>query len=245
MVRVSLPYMDLAQFQAWKSEPADSPTKAPLFRKLVGDNRYLVVHLVTKYGKGREAEWEDLIQSGTFGLIRAIELYDPVKARFSTYAATWIAKTAGLYRTLPVGITKKIIRAAEAFMAQHGKAPTSADLGLKPGVWENAEVAPREVTMDEAFGADPRGRENGWEDRIPDPNGEDPETALAGRELTALLETSLADCLTKHQRIAILMWADGDPDATIRRTLSLESDASARALWTSALEALKAEFGQS
>ena len=57
---------------------------------LVQRNMRLVISLARHY-QGRGIDYLDLVQEGTFGLMRAIEKFDPAKdVRFGTYAIWWI-----------------------------------------------------------------------------------------------------------------------------------------------------------
>jgi len=59
-------------------------------QKLVISNLRLVLRFASRY-KNRGIDFEDLVQEGNLGLIRAAQLYDPTKGtRFSTYACMWI-----------------------------------------------------------------------------------------------------------------------------------------------------------
>jgi RNA polymerase primary sigma factor len=64
---------------------------------LIRHNIRLVVDYVKKYVpvmRQRSLEFEDLVQEGTLGLMRAAELFDPTKGyRFSTYATWWIRQS--------------------------------------------------------------------------------------------------------------------------------------------------------
>ncbi len=57
--------------------------------ELVTANLRLVISLA-KRQLARGLPFEDLVQEGTLGLMRACETYDPDQARFSTYATWWI-----------------------------------------------------------------------------------------------------------------------------------------------------------
>ena len=59
-------------------------------KQMIGSNLRLVVHCARRY-QGRGVDMIDLVQEGTFGLMRAVEKFDWRKGfRFSTYATWWI-----------------------------------------------------------------------------------------------------------------------------------------------------------
>ena len=84
-------------------------------KKLIEWNLKLVVSVAKKY-REMGVPFEDLIQEGNMGLMRAVERYDPDRGfRFSTYATWWIRQAVGRAvsdksRTirLPVHIGEKI-----------------------------------------------------------------------------------------------------------------------------------------
>jgi RNA polymerase sigma factor (sigma-70 family) len=105
---------------------------------LVRANMRLVFH-IAKYFRYRGVAYPDLVQEGTFGLIKAVDKYDPERGfRFSTYASWWIkqsvsraiAEKSRIVR-LPVHIHDLMVsisKAEKQFIMQYARKPSAEEL---------------------------------------------------------------------------------------------------------------------
>ena len=59
--------------------------------QLVRSNMRLVMKIANDYRRFG-MDFEDIVSSGTIGLLKAIEMFDPEKGAFSQYASAWINK---------------------------------------------------------------------------------------------------------------------------------------------------------
>ena len=107
-------------------------------QEFVRSNLRLVVSIAKKY-QASGVPLLDLVQEGNFGLIHAVERFDPRRGfKFSTYATWWIRQTIsrGIANTgrsirLPVHAGDQLLAirmATSAFEVRHGRPPNREEL---------------------------------------------------------------------------------------------------------------------
>jgi RNA polymerase primary sigma factor len=114
---------------------------------LVRCNLRLVVALARRY-EATGVPLLDLIQEGNLGLVRAVEAFDPDRGFvFSTFATWWIRQALGSMvrgAGVPDGgddgdaaMLGGVQEAWDAFVADHGRQPTLAELATATGIDED------------------------------------------------------------------------------------------------------------
>src|ERR1700733_9690332 len=113
-------------------------------KQMVAANLRLVVHWARRY-QDRGVEMSDLVQDGTFGLLRAVEKFDWERGfRFSTYATWWIRQALqravqqhGRTIRVPLEVGERLQRldATTAELLGHlGRPPTVEELTEAAGM---------------------------------------------------------------------------------------------------------------
>ncbi len=219
----------LAALAAWPLDQHALTAGAAARAAFAAANHRLVVAFARRY-EHRGLPFDDLVQEGTLGLLRAIDLFDPHRgARFSTYAAWWIAQA--LRRALatqvplahvPLNVQDdraRLARQAHALHAALGHPPSPAELAAAAGLpcaRVDALTAPlaRAVPLDLTVGD---AETMTMSDLLPDPAAARPDVEAEAQEVAAAVRAALAALAPRERAIlAARHGLDGQPPRTLQ-----------------------------
>ncbi len=217
-----------ADLAAWPLDQDALRAGAAARTTFVTANQRLVVAVARRYQQ-RGLPLDDLVQEGTVGLLRAIDLFDPARGyKFSTYAVWWIkqAMRRALARQVLVAHVPdnvqmeraRLARQAHALHAALSHPPSPAELAAATGLLRarvDALIAPlpAPVPFDLLVGDDEAGTLG---DLLPDPAADRPDVLAEAHALAAAVRAALAT-LTPRERaiLAARHGLDGAPPRTL------------------------------
>jgi RNA polymerase primary sigma factor len=201
--------------------------------RLIEKNLRLVVSVAKRY-RGMGLPFDDLIQEGNIGLIKAAERFDPeLGNRFSTYAIWWIRQAIGRaiedkgrairLPTHAQGKARKAARVRNELSARLGGEPADEEVGERLG-WTVREVRAVTGLLLEVFSLDrPVGAEDGSTrlgDFVEDEQASEvPEAVIRDMENTRLKE-SMGEMSARERHILVRRYGLDDREPATLAELS-------------------------
>lgn len=204
-----------------KAETTSSLAK----NKLIKGNLRLVVSRAKKH-MNRGMEFEDLIQEGNIGLIKAVDRFEYRKGnKFSTYATWWIEQTLGRAiadqsRTIRVPVhmvetINKIARAKNRMFGALGRDPTEEELAQELDidvvkVKKAMEVSKDPVSFESPVSLNSSGETTYLREALTDLNQESPYQAVIRNVLIDKVRFILATLPPRDEKILRLRFGIGE-----------------------------------
>lgn len=187
-------------------------------KKMIEANLRLVIHFAKKF-KNYNLKFEDAIQEGNIGLIKAVEKYEYKRGfKFSTYATWWIRQAitraisdqSRLIR-IPVHMNEtinKIEKIRKKYKQTHGVDPDARYLANETGEPLNKVLKALNVVKDPISIETPVGGEDDDStlvDFIEDSNFVSPLDQINAKDLKILLNEVIEETLTYREKQIIYM----------------------------------------
>ena len=197
--------------------------------EMVRGNLRLVLSIAKRY-RGRGMSFDDLIQEGNLGLLKAVGRYDHTKGnRFSTYATWWVRQSIirGIYdKTRTIRLPVHFIELRNLYhkvyhelFKELGREPTPEEIAKRAKVpLERIEtvmtITGQPLSLETPVGDD----EQKLGDFIEDSSAESPADNIRDKELYEVLRRLLATLQPREEKILRLRFGiDGNPEETLEK----------------------------
>lgn len=208
-----------ALWQRWRQNQ-DAAARDELTQQYLWLVRYVAGRLMV--GLPSHVDQGDLEGHGCFGLLEAVNRYDPERGvRFETFAIPWIrggcleGLRAMQWAPALRRRVRQLERAREELMGLLGREPTAAELAKQMGLaLEDVEKRLAEagtlavLSLEEAFAFDD-GESTTLADRLADADAEDPLEESQKEERRELLAKAIGSLTEQEQLVISLIYQEG------------------------------------